>query len=78
MGSLLENPVHIVRFSDPHLSVRRGALHAWVSFALPLTQRLIARKMGFRNLLDVIPIKGTTIVKGSHGRVTTGDDAPSA
>jgi predicted AlkP superfamily pyrophosphatase or phosphodiesterase len=43
---------------------------------LRVARRLIARKMGFRNLLDVIPIKGTALVKGSHGRFTTGDDAP--
>ena len=53
-------------FLDPEL--RWPKLH--------VARRLIARKMGFRNLLDVIPITGTTLVKGSHGRITTGDDAP--
>jgi predicted AlkP superfamily pyrophosphatase or phosphodiesterase len=43
---------------------------------LHVARRLLARKLGFRNLLDVIPIKDTTLVKGSHGRITTGDDAP--
>jgi predicted AlkP superfamily pyrophosphatase or phosphodiesterase len=43
---------------------------------LHVARRLIARKLGFRNLLDVIPIKGTELVKGSHGRATSGDDAP--
>jgi hypothetical protein len=41
-----------------------------------VARRLLARKLGFRNLLDVIPIKDTTLVKGSHGRITTDDDAP--
>ena len=43
---------------------------------LNVARRLIARKLGFRNLLDVIPINGTTLVKGSHGLITTGEDAP--
>ena len=32
-------------------------------------RKLAARKLGFRNLLDVIPLD-TSLVKGSHGRVT--------
>jgi hypothetical protein len=36
---------------------------------LKVAQRLIARKLGFRNLLDVIPIADTSIVKGSHGLI---------
>jgi predicted AlkP superfamily pyrophosphatase or phosphodiesterase len=36
---------------------------------LTVGRKLIARKLGFRNLLDVIPLD-TTLVKGSHGRVT--------
>lgn len=37
---------------------------------LKVGRRLLARKLGFRNLLDVTPIKGTGLVKGSHGLVT--------
>ena len=37
---------------------------------LKVARRLLARKLGFRNLLDVTPIKGTGLVKGSHGLVT--------
>jgi len=35
--------------------------------------RLAKRKIGLRTLLDVISLKATTLVKGSHGRLT---DAP--
>jgi hypothetical protein len=39
-------------------------------------RKLAARKLGFRNLLDVIPLD-TTLVKGSHGRVTDrAEDGP--
>jgi hypothetical protein len=37
---------------------------------LKVGRRLLARKLGFRNLLDVTPISGTALVKGSHGLVT--------
>jgi predicted AlkP superfamily pyrophosphatase or phosphodiesterase len=37
---------------------------------LKVARRLLARKIGFRNLLDVTPIKGTSMVKGSHGLIT--------
>ena len=37
---------------------------------LKVARRLIARKLGFRNLLDVTPINDTAIVKGSHGLIT--------
>lgn len=47
--------------------------------ALPMFtigRKLMARKLGFRNLLDVIPLDAT-LVKGSHGRVTDrADDGP--
>jgi predicted AlkP superfamily pyrophosphatase or phosphodiesterase len=44
---------------------------------LKIAQRIAARKLGFRNLLDVIPIRGTGLVKGSHGLITTAaTDAP--
>jgi predicted AlkP superfamily pyrophosphatase or phosphodiesterase len=37
---------------------------------LKVARRLAARKLGFRNLLDVTPIKGTSMVNGSHGLIT--------
>jgi predicted AlkP superfamily pyrophosphatase or phosphodiesterase len=36
---------------------------------MKVAQRLLARKLGFRNLLDVIGLDAS-VVKGSHGRVT--------
>lgn len=43
---------------------------------LKVGQRLLARKLGFRNLLDVIPLDAT-LVKGSHGRITErAEDGP--
>jgi predicted AlkP superfamily pyrophosphatase or phosphodiesterase len=36
---------------------------------LTVGRKLLARKLGFRNLLDVIPLD-TRLVKGSHGRLT--------
>lgn len=47
-------------FLDPALRAPRLAI-AW---------RLLQRRLGFRTLLDVIPIRGTEMVKGSHGRLT--------
>ena len=38
--------------------------------ALAIARRLLMRKLGFRTLLDVIPLKDTRLVKGSHGRLT--------
>lgn len=37
---------------------------------LAIARRLLQRRLGFRTLLDVIPIRGTELVKGSHGRLT--------
>jgi predicted AlkP superfamily pyrophosphatase or phosphodiesterase len=51
------DPVEL--FIDPKLRFPR----------LKVGQRLLARKLGFRNLLDVIPLDAT-LVKGSHGRLT--------
>jgi predicted AlkP superfamily pyrophosphatase or phosphodiesterase len=42
--------------------------------AFTVGRKLLARKLGFRNLLDVIPLD-TRLVRGSHGRVT---DRPEA
>jgi predicted AlkP superfamily pyrophosphatase or phosphodiesterase len=47
-------------FLDPAISLPK----------LKVARRLLARNLGFRNLLDVTPIKGTSLVKGSHGLVT--------
>lgn len=41
---------------------------------LTIGRKIIARKLGFRNLLDVISLKDTPIVRGSHGRIT---DSPN-
>ena len=44
---------------------------------LQMAFKLAKRKLGFRNLLDVISLKDTNIVKGSHGRITDNpDDGP--
>lgn len=44
---------------------------------LQMAYKLAKRKLGFRNLLDVISLKRTEIVKGSHGRITDNpDDGP--
>jgi len=43
---------------------------------LTVGRKLLARKLGFRNLLDVIPLD-TSLVKGSHGRLTDrAEDGP--
>ena len=43
---------------------------------LTVGRKLLARKLGFRNLLDVIPLD-TSLVKGSHGRLTDrSEDGP--
>ncbi|MBL4893199.1 MAG: alkaline phosphatase family protein [Rhizobiaceae bacterium] len=44
---------------------------------LQMAFKLAKRKLGFRNLLDVISLKRTRVVKGSHGRLTDNpDDGP--
>ena len=42
--------------------------------ALAVGARLAKRKLGFRSLLDVISLKDTQLVKGSHGRITDSPD----
>ena len=37
---------------------------------LSMAFKLAKRKLGMRNLLDVISLKDTALVKGSHGRPT--------
>ncbi len=56
------DPVEL--FVDPSLS----------SPKLAVGTRLIKKKLGFRTLLDVISNHETTLVKGSHGRVTDSSD----
>jgi predicted AlkP superfamily pyrophosphatase or phosphodiesterase len=52
------DPVEL--FVDPEISLPMVAT-GW---------RLAKRKLGFRTLLDVISLKDTKLVKGSHGRLT--------
>ena len=47
-------------FVDPEL--------AWP--AASIGWRLVKRKLGFRQLLDVVSLKETRLVRGSHGRIT--------
>ncbi len=47
-------------FVDPALAAPKLA-SAW---------RLAKRKLGLRTLMDVISLKDTALVKGSHGRLT--------
>ncbi|MEM7522835.1 MAG: nucleotide pyrophosphatase/phosphodiesterase family protein [Pseudomonadota bacterium] len=56
------DPVEL--FMDPELSAPK----------LSAGWRLAKRKLGFRQLLDVISLKDTKLVKGTHGRIT---DDPS-
>ena len=46
------------------------------SAKLRIAVRLAQRKLGQRALLDVIPIRDTSLVKGSHGRLTDPADGP--
>jgi len=58
------DPVEL--FVDPALSFPKIAV----------VSKLARRKLGFRTLLDVIPLD-TNLVKGSHGRITDHpDDGP--
>jgi hypothetical protein len=58
------DPVEL--FLDPTIRVPKFAV-AW---------RLAKRKLGFRSLMDVIPLDAS-LVKGSHGRITdTSEDGP--
>ena len=52
------DPVEL--FIDPALSLPK----------VRIAKKLLARKLGFRNLLDVISPSATHLVKGSHGRPT--------
>ena len=50
-------------FIDPELTAPK----------LKIASTLIRKKLGFRTLLDVIPLD-TSLVRGSHGRTDLGDD----
>ena len=52
------DPVEL--FVDPEIKVPMAAIGS----------RLIRRKLGLRTLLDVVSLKDTALVKGSHGRPT--------
>jgi predicted AlkP superfamily pyrophosphatase or phosphodiesterase len=59
---------------DIHRKPGYDPMELYLDGAIPLAtlkvaRRLLARKFGFRNLLDVIPITGTSRVKGSHGLI---------
>ncbi|OED36370.1 phosphodiesterase [Chromatiales bacterium (ex Bugula neritina AB1)] len=56
------DPVEL--FVDPEIKLPMAAIGS----------RLIRKKLGFRTLLDVISLKDTTLVKGSHGRPTDDPD----
>ena len=57
------DPVEL--FLDPAIKLPLAAL-AW---------RLGQRKLGMRTLMDVISLKDTRLIKGSHGRLLAGDRA---
>ena len=70
------------RTVDIHRKPGYDPMELYLDPALPLpklriARRILARKLGFRNLLDVTPIRGTSLVKGSHGLINTDPlDAP--
>jgi predicted AlkP superfamily pyrophosphatase or phosphodiesterase len=62
------------RTVDIHRKPGYDPMELFLDPALPLpklkiARRILARKLGFRNLLDVTPIRGTSLVKGSHGLI---------
>jgi predicted AlkP superfamily pyrophosphatase or phosphodiesterase len=62
------------RTVDIHRKPGYDPMELFLDPALPLpklriARRILARKLGFRNLLDVTPIRDTTLVKGSHGLI---------
>jgi predicted AlkP superfamily pyrophosphatase or phosphodiesterase len=70
------------RTVDIHRKPGYDPMELFLDPALPLAKlkiakRILARKLGFRNLLDVTPIRGTSLVKGSHGLINPDPaDAP--
>jgi len=69
------------RTVDIHLKPGYDPVELFINpeLALPMltvARKLAARKLGFRNLLDVIPLD-TKLVRGSHGRITDrAEDGP--
>ena len=62
------------RTVDIHRKPGYDPMELFLDPALPspklrIARRILARKLGFRNLLDVTPIRGTSLVKGSHGLI---------
>jgi len=70
------------RTVDIHRKPGYDPMELFLDPAIPLpklkvARRLLARTLGFRNLLDVTPISDTSIVRGSHGLITAEpDDGP--
>ncbi|MCG8355316.1 MAG: alkaline phosphatase family protein, partial [Kiloniellales bacterium] len=70
------------RTVDIHRKPGYDPVELFLDSALPAPKlkvawRLAQRKLGFRSLLDVISLKDTQLVKGSHGRPTDDpDDGP--
>ena len=63
------------RTVDIHRKPGYDPMELFLDPALPapklrIALRLAQRKLGGRALLDVIPIRGTSLVKGSHGLLT--------
>ena len=63
------------RTVDIHRKPGYDPMELFIDPALPaaklwLAMKLLSRKLGQRALLDVIPIRDTTLVKGSHGLLT--------
>ncbi len=56
------DPVEL--FIDPEITSPKAAI----------VSRLVKKKLGFRTLMNVISLKATTLVKGSHGRPTDDPD----
>jgi hypothetical protein len=64
------------RTVDIHRKPGYDPMELFIDPALPMpkvkiARKLLARKIGFRNLLDVTPIGDTSLVKGSHGVITS-------
>ena len=68
------------RTVDIHLKPGYDPVELFIDPAIPfpklkIAQRLFARKLGFRNLLDIISLDAS-LVRGSHGVAPADDDAP--
>ena len=68
------------RTVDIHLKPGYDPVELFIDPAIPfprlkIAKRLLARKLGFRNLLDIISLDAS-LVRGSHGVAPAEDDAP--